>query len=397
MLFEVIWIKEEWKINNEWIDINVDWESEFIRYDVNILLEADNLEFSRWFLEFFGVILISIKSYEWIENDFGKIYLKINYLDKTLKIISKETDIEDACLLYTRVGFDISYINYLENWIKEDEIKNIIQKNKQKVKEEKAVKEVIKKKEVEKRKKVYSDDGLLSIRKAIEESIERCDELINRTISIVDSGKIKKLKDLRSEISKLKMWTNQIKIVSVWEQFLNLMEDIEVDFLERIKNDVWINEILDPNSTISNIDILKEYARYFKAIKTKAIWWSVRNEYSDYITMWKKWIYFRFLQRDAFKKLSKAKDVIYRIYDWIEFVLVAVIVEIAIYSIIWKTGWEFDLKNFVLLSNLGIIWVVLFIIRMIRKKNTVYLVILIPIIIVLSIVLIRNLKVNLAL
>lgn len=397
MLLEIIWIKEEWKINNDGIDTNIDDDASLIRYDINILLESENIESAKWFLEFFGIIVISINKYEQAENIFGKIFLQVKYEDKILRIISKETDINEACMIYTRIWLDIVNINFLEWWIEENEMKNIIEQSKIKAEEEKKMRDIIEKKKIEKKKKVYADEWLLAIRKAIEESIERCDELIPRTLSVVDSSKIKKLKDLRSELSKLKMWTNQIKIVSIWEQFLNLMEDIEIEFLERMKNEVWVSEILDPNSIVSNIDIIKEYSRYFKAIKTKAIGWTVKNEYSDYVTMWQKWIYFRFLQRDAFKKLRSAKDVIYRVYDWIEFILVAVIVEIAIYSIVGKTWADMELKNFVLLSNLWIIWVVLFVIRMIRKKNAVYLVILIPIIVILSIVLIRNLKINLAL
>ncbi|MCF7835291.1 hypothetical protein K9M48_04610 [Candidatus Gracilibacteria bacterium] len=397
MLLEIIGIKEEGKINNDGIDTNIDDDASLIRYDINILLESENIESAKGFLEFFGIIVISINKYEQAENIFGKIFLQVKYEDKILRIISKETDINEACMIYTRIGLDIVNINFLEGGIEENEMKNIIEQSKIKAEEEKKMRDIIEKKKIEKKKKVYADEGLLAIRKAIEESIERCDELIPRTLSVVDSSKIKKLKDLRSELSKLKMGTNQIKIVSIGEQFLNLMEDIEIEFLERMKNEVGVSEILDPNSIVSNIDIIKEYSRYFKAIKTKAIGGTVKNEYSDYVTMGQKGIYFRFLQRDAFKKLRSAKDVIYRVYDWIEFILVAVIVEIAIYSIVGKTGADMELKNFVLLSNLGIIGVVLFVIRMIRKKNAVYLVILIPIIVILSIVLIRNLKINLAL
>jgi len=49
------------------------------------------------------------------------------------------------------------------------------------------------------------------------------------------------------------------------------METIEMDFLAIKKNEVGNLEILSKNSVISNIDIMKQYIRFFKANKTKSI------------------------------------------------------------------------------------------------------------------------------
>jgi hypothetical protein len=71
--------------------------------------------------------------------------------------------------------------------------------------------------------------------------------------------------------------------------------------------------------------------------------------------------------------------------------------EVVIYMIFSSISKEIELKNFVLLSNLWIIWIVLYFIKFIRRKNIMYLIILIPIIVILCVVLIRNLRINLAL
>jgi hypothetical protein len=47
------------------------------------------------------------------------------------------------------------------------------------------------------------------------------------------------------------------------------MESIELEFLEKKKNELGNLEILKTDSIISNIDVMKEYARFFKAIKIK--------------------------------------------------------------------------------------------------------------------------------
>jgi hypothetical protein len=71
--------------------------------------------------------------------------------------------------------------------------------------------------------------------------------------------------------------------------------------------------------------------------------------------------------------------------------------EVVIYMIFSSISKEIELKNFILLSNLWIIWIVLYFIKFIRRKNIMYLIILIPIIVILCVVLIRNLRINLAL
>jgi hypothetical protein len=47
------------------------------------------------------------------------------------------------------------------------------------------------------------------------------------------------------------------------------MENIELEFLESKKKELGNLEILSKDSVVSNIDVMKEYARFFKAIKTK--------------------------------------------------------------------------------------------------------------------------------
>ncbi|MEI8253636.1 MAG: hypothetical protein WCG25_08075 [bacterium] len=47
------------------------------------------------------------------------------------------------------------------------------------------------------------------------------------------------------------------------------MEEIELDFLENKKNELGNLEILAKDSAVSNLDLMKEYARFFKAVKIK--------------------------------------------------------------------------------------------------------------------------------
>lgn len=394
MLFHIIGVKEDGKS----IDNNIDNDEQLIvRHNVDILIESIDINEARRVLEIWWIIMISIKTYPESENNFGKIYLKANCDWKSIRIINYMDDLYESASFFCNIWLEIQEINYLNDPESDIESKKILEEAKIYVDEQKKrMKELMEKKKLQKE-NIFSNQELVKIRSVIDEAIARWAELVDRTIWIIDIKKIKKLKDLRGELSKLRMWTNQIKIVNACEEYLNLMENIELEFLEKKKNELWNLEILNKDSVISNIDVMKEYARFFKAIKTKWIWWSIKNEYGDYITFGLWWIYIRFLSHDLIKKFSNIKEVIYKIYDWMEFILIAIILEIVIYMIfgsIWK---EIELKNFVLLSNIWIVGIVLYFIKFIRRKNIMYLIILIPIIILICVVLIRNLRINLAL
>ncbi len=394
MLFHIIGVKEDSKP----IDSNLDNEEQLVvRHNVDILIESVDINEARHILELRGIIMISIKAYPWDENSFGKIYLIVNSDWKNIRIINYMDDVREAAMFFCNMWLEISEINYLRDPQPRDETIKIIEEAKIYVSEQKKrVKEMMEKKKKQKE-NVFSNQGLVKIRSVIDDAIARWDDLSQRAIWIVDGLKIKKFKELRGELSKLKMGTNQIKVISAWEEYLNLMENIELEFLESKKKELGNLEILSKDSVVSNIDVMKEYARFFKAIKTKWIWWSVKNKYGDYVTFGVGWIYIKFLWSDLVKKFSNAKEVIYKGYDWVELILIAVILEVVIYMIFSSISKEIELKNFILLSNLWIIWIVLYFIKFIRRKNIMYLIILIPIIVILCVVLIRNLRINLAL
>ncbi|MFZ2151412.1 MAG: hypothetical protein WAZ12_01015 [Candidatus Absconditicoccaceae bacterium] len=394
MLFHIIGVKEDGKS----IDNNIDNDEQLIvRHNVDILIESIDINEARRVLEIWGIIMISIKTYPESENNFGKIYLKANCDGKSIRIINYMDDLYESASFFCNIGLEIQEINYLNDPESDIESKKILEEAKIYVDEQKKrMKELMEKKKLQKE-NIFSNQELVKIRSVIDEAIARGAELVDRTIGIIDIKKIKKLKDLRGELSKLRMGTNQIKIVNACEEYLNLMENIELEFLEKKKNELGNLEILNKDSVISNIDVMKEYARFFKAIKTKGIGGSIKNEYGDYITFGLGGIYIRFLSHDLIKKFSNIKEVIYKIYDWMEFILIAIILEIVIYMIFGSIGKEIELKNFVLLSNIGIVGIVLYFIKFIRRKNIMYLIILIPIIILICVVLIRNLRINLAL
>jgi len=392
MFFHVIGVKEEWKS----LDANIETEDQQIeRYNLDVLIESEDANKVRSVLENWGIIIVSLKIFSGSEKDFSKIYLRAKNIDENIYLSSPIDDLAEAATLFYNIWLEIIEMNYLLEAIPQQEVVEIMQEAKINVNEEKKrIREIIKTRKL-KKDIVFSNQEILKIRSVVDEMVERWDKLTERAVWIIDWKDLKKFKNIRNELSKLRLWTNEIKIIDRWQEYLNMMENIEIEFLEKRKNELWA--LLDKSSIVSNIDVMKEYAKFFKATRTKAIWWSVARKYSNYITFGTGGIYLKFLALDLAKKFSNLKEVIYKTYDWVEFVIIAIILWVVIYMTLNNLWKDIPVKDFVLLSNIWIVWLIVFLAKFIRKKNIIYLIILIPIIVVLSVILIRNLKINLAL
>lgn len=232
MLVHIIWVKEDSKPTDGNLDNE---EQQVVRHNIDILIESSDIIEARRVLESWGVIMVSIKEYPQNENTFWKIYLKAKCDWKSIRVINFMDDLHDAAVLFCNVGLDIEEINYLNNPEPATEAKNILEDAKIYVNDQnKRIKEMMDKKKKQKD-NVFANKWLIKIRLVIDDVIDRWADIVERTVWIVDGKKLKKFKELKGELSKLKMGTNEIKIASSWEEYLNLMEDIELEFLEKKK------------------------------------------------------------------------------------------------------------------------------------------------------------------
>lgn len=338
------------------------------KYNVEILVCADASLLARKILEEHNILILSLKEFPTDKTTFGDIYFTINLKFQDIDIVTKYTDIQEACNFFTFIGFDITTINSFSKPLSQKEIDTIITNGQTDASIKKAdVRKQIIEKEDEER-KVYQDEHLESAKKIIVRVFEKVDETTKRSAGTMSLADSKKLKALVEELKKLRMGTNFEKIRETIQDIFKMIEAI---------NDVYYASIQNPNDTISNeslvtpVDVDKELERMenVKILKSLHAHISLKNQ--DYATFGSSAIFRKFLQKDFLLKISDLWSILYSLYDVTEFVLLIVVTLLWIYTLANEL-YLFSTNQFGLafsLISMGIRASVIFAARYFRNKS----------------------------
>jgi len=271
------------------------------KHTVEILVCVDAPLLARKILEQTNILILSLKEFPTDKKTFGDIYFTINLKFQDIDIVTKYTDIQEACNFFSFIGFDINSINSFSQPLSKKEIDTIIANGQAYAATKKTdIWKEIKKHEEEER-KVYQDENLESAKKIISRVFEKVDEALtrgSRTLSIQDT---KKLKTLVEELKKLRMGTNFEKIRETIQEIFTMIEKINDDYYASIQNP---NDTISSESLITPVDVDKELERMenVKILKSLHAHISLKNQ--DYATFGSSAIFRKFLQKDFLLKIS---------------------------------------------------------------------------------------------
>ncbi|MFA7298525.1 MAG: hypothetical protein WC010_02660 [Candidatus Absconditabacterales bacterium] len=338
------------------------------KYTVEILVCVDASLLARKILEQHNILILSLKEFPTDKKTFGDIYFTIAQNFQTIDIVTKFTDIQEACNFFTFVGFDIDSINSFSQPLTKKEIDIIITNGQTDASIKKAdVRKHLLEKEDEER-KVYQDENLESAKKIISRVFEKVDEALKRSASTISLIDTKKLKMLTEELKKLRMGTNFEKIRETIQDIFKMIEKINDDYYFSIQNP---NDTISNESLITPVDVDKELERMenVKILKSLHAHISLKNQ--DYAAFGSSAIFRKFLQKDFLLKMSDIGGLLYSLYDIAEFILLVVITLLGIYTLANEL-YLFSTNQFGLafsLISMGIRASVIFAARYFRNKS----------------------------
>ena len=352
MTFSVNGIKQE---NNE-------------KFPIELLVCVDAPLLARKILEKTNILILSLKEFSWDKKTFGTVYFTIKINFQKIEIVTKYTNLQEACTFFVGIGFDIQTINSYAQPITEQEYTKIIAQAQQEVAQKKSLIEEQIKKNEEKTKKVYEDADLESAKKIIIRIFEKIDETIKRSEWMIESQDLKKIKSLSEELKKLRMGTNFEKISECVQEILILLEKISAEYYSRTKPST---ETIFSSSWVTSLDVEKELEKLENINILKKLWAKISLKNQDYATFWSTAMFWKFLQKDLITKWSNIGSVLYNLFDMTELLLLLVIASLGIYTIANEI-YLFSLNQYGLsfsLITLGIRWIELFAARYIRNKQ----------------------------
>ena len=354
MYFHLVWIKEK------------SWN----KFDLDLLLQWSDGASVKGFLTNRWVVILSLTEFKEDPLKFWNIIVNLNYNWSNIQLTIKWEDLSESALFLVSLWLNLVSINFVDNPIPEEQIKDIINTAVSKIKEEsKKLKEQAKIEE-EKEKKKYEESWIKDWLNIINTNIDRIEQVLKAGDWILSWLEVRKLEDYRNEMKKIRLWTNFNKMVAVIMDAHVLLEETEKQiFAANEQNKFLINK----NSVVTNIDVLQEYFNYSIAsekAKLQSSWLNLSTDEMIASTLWESSIFLNLLKRDLFHSFenysfSEFFDIIVNL---VEFIILLIIITISLSRLISSLIWMGDFSLYLLpamwrlwllvylLNNMGLKW-----------------------------------------
>ena len=354
MYFHLIWIKEK------------NWN----KFDLDLLLQWWDENFIRGFLANRWVVIVSLIEFKEDPLKFWNIIVNLTYNWSDIQLTLKWGDLSESALFIVSLWLNPVSINFVNNPIPEEQVKDIIKTALSKVKEEdKKIKEQAEIEE-QKEKKKYEESWIKDWLKIINANIDRIEQMVKAGKWVISWIKIKKLEDYGNEMKKIRLWTNFNKMAALVIDAQVLLEEAEKQiFAANEQNKFLINE----NSVVTNIDVLQEYLDYSmvsEKTKLQSAWLSTNEMVVS--TLWKNSIFLNLLKRDILHSFENSSfgEFFDIIVDLVEFIILLIIITI---SLSWLIGSLLWIGNFslYLLPAMWRLWLLVYLFDNLNLKWTI--------------------------
>ena len=237
-------------------------EKDTQQYQLDILVGGESLSSVKDFLEHWGVVVVSLEEYEKAPEEFGKISMIIPFDTVNISVITYTDTVEKSLRYAFALGLVPSNVKVSDGSVSEQEILALIagisKEYEQKRKEWEQTQAEIQKQEVKK----YENKDIKNALKVINSNIDRIDQMLFIGKGILGSDEMKKLVDISNELKKIRLGTNFNKMVRLLSDAQNHITKSENVVLKALDDKKFL---IDRNSSVTNIDVISEYAELVKA------------------------------------------------------------------------------------------------------------------------------------
>ncbi len=330
------------------------------------MLEWWDEDFIRKFLANRWVVIVSINEYKEDPKSFWNIIVDITYESTNIQLIMPWDNLSEGIAFMISLWLRPSRMNLIENPISDEQMLNIINSTISKVEEEE---EKIKKQEefedIKERKK-YEERGIKDWLKVLNATIDHIEQLLKAGVWVLWWSEIKELENYSSEMKKIRLWTNFNKMASLVLEANNSIKHAEKEILDANAENKFL---IDKNSAVTNIDILKEYF-YSNNVMWRAKLLPASLTTTELIinTIWLKSVLFKLLRRDLSHSFEKYSfDYFFGItIKLLEFIVIVANITITLF---WLIGPLFWMKtSLYLLPAMWWLWLLLYLLQSLRLK-----------------------------
>lgn len=294
MFFHIVGIKEIAKKN----------------YNLDFLLENEEEKIIREILWRIGVVILSIEKYSQLPSSFGTTQLVIATESwKNLTIIEKSKDYRKTFFLYSLVGLDVIEIHSIDSMesLNKQEMLDYIKEWRKELNNLKKTTESKEKKEENSEFKV-NDYKITEIQLLAGQVILKSKQILETMKDDISPQLYKNLDNLSQELLKAKLGTNIERMKNFSHEIITIIDTIEKEKISR-----WeiFEQTIFNESSVTNVDIIKEVQKREKAEEIKRFGGKKSKNDSFYIFFGKVGIYFKLLWKDIINKLKEKEKIFF--------------------------------------------------------------------------------------
>lgn len=300
-------------------------------YSLEFLIEGEDISSVKQFLADQKVIVLGLEHFTNEPQTFGAVYLDVESKKKVFRIVGKFDTLEEFLAYFVKLQLKIVDANSFVSPLEPQKVQSLLQQIYQKQEEQERLYQQAKEKKAKQAKLNFQDKKLAMAYEAIDQIISQIDQLLAIGGKNIPPMTLKNFDDMRWAISKLRLATNYDKIIEELHKAMNLI--VETQDLLLWKLDAWKIFTVVPQSTITNIEVIREQTRLAKAKLLTVLGAQLSGDEVMYASLGYLKTFTQYLRKDIRTAMDSKLTLCRLVFQGAELLLLFFLLEVAIFSV----------------------------------------------------------------
>ena len=300
-------------------------------YSLEFLIEGEDISSVKQFLADQKVIVLGLEHFTNEPRTFGAVYLDVESKKKVFRIVGKFDTLEEFLAYFVKLKLKVVDANSFVSPLEPQKVQSLLQQIYQKQEEQERLYQQAKEKKAKQAKLNFQDKKLARAYEAIDQIISQIDQLLAIGGKNIPPMTLKNFDDMRWAISKLRLATNYDKIIEELHKAMNLI--VETQDLLLWKLDAWKIFTVVPQSTITNIEVIREQTRLAKAKLLTVLGAQLSGDEVMYASLGYLKTFTQYLRKDIRTAMDSKLTLCRLVFQGAELLLLFFLLEVVIFSV----------------------------------------------------------------
>ena len=300
-------------------------------YSLEFLIEGEDISSVKQFLADQKVIVLGLEHFTNEPQTFGAVYLDVESKKKVFRIVGKFDTLEEFLAYFVKLKLKVIDANSFVSPLEPQKVQSLLQQIYQKQEEQERLYQQAKEKKAKQAKLNFQDKKLARAYEAIDQIISQIDQLLAIGGKNIPPMTLKNFDDMRWAISKRRLATNYDKIIEELHKAMNLI--VETQDLLLWKLDAWKIFTVVPQSTITNIEVIREQTRLAKAKLLTVLGAQLSGDEVMYASLGYLKTFTQYLRKDIRTAMDSKLTLCRLVFQGAELLLLFFLLEVAIFSV----------------------------------------------------------------